>query len=192
MSSVSELKTLGGGLLFTALSCDIKEDNSTKRERFTAYWEDLIMVTKPASRTALAEDSSTRKEHYVQNQRATFIVQRSPDQRMRMGRLGEKASEYQLPYRNVLPVPVFVPSKIPSVAKEDLMAEHSLTPEELRAVEKFERALNPRRSCPDKQEGSEMKKELPRIIQPTRVNFRASSLLSPPDMYSQPEAVHRS
>uniref|UniRef100_UPI00398E54CD telethonin-like n=1 Tax=Pristiophorus japonicus TaxID=55135 RepID=UPI00398E54CD len=192
MSSVSEFKTLGGGLPFTALNCDIMEDNSAKSECFTACWEDLIMVTKTASRTALTEDNSTRKEHYDQNQRATFVVQRSPDQRMRMGRLGEKALEYQLPYKNVLPVPVFVPSKIPLVAKEDLMTEHSPTPEELRVIEKFERALNSRRSYPDKQKGSKMKKGLPGIVQPTSVNFRASALLSPPNMYSQPESVHRS
>ncbi|XP_067884398.1 telethonin-like [Heterodontus francisci] len=142
--------------------------------------------------TALTEDNSTRKEHYDQNQQVTFIVQSSPDQRMRMGRLGEKALEYQLPYKNVLPVPVFVPCKISVVAKDYLMAEHSPTLAELRTTEKSERVINTRWSCPDKHQGSEMKKELSQIVQPASVNFRASALLSPPNMYSQPEAVHRS
>ncbi|XP_060679969.1 telethonin-like [Hemiscyllium ocellatum] len=191
MFSVSKFKRFNVGLPSAALRCDIKEVNSANKEYFTACWQDLMMVTKALNRNALTEDDSTRKEHYGQNQQVTFIVQNSPDQKMRIGRLGEKAVEYQLPYKNVLPVPVFVPCKIKSVTKEDLKPEFSLSLEELRGKERFERALNNTWSFPDKQQVSIMEKELPRIVQPASGNFRASALLSPLNIYSQPEAAHR-
>ncbi|XP_043544883.1 telethonin-like isoform X1 [Chiloscyllium plagiosum] len=170
---------------------DLKQRESPAGKREKDYDEERLKQDGQLKINALTEDDITRKEHYGQNQQVTFIVQNSPDQKMRIGRLGEKAVEYQLPYKNVLPVPVFVPCKIKSVTKEDLKPEFSLSLEELRGKERFERALNNTWSFPDKQQVSVMEKELPRIVQPASGNFRASALLSPLNIYSQPEAAHR-
>uniref|UniRef100_V9LB16 Telethonin n=1 Tax=Callorhinchus milii TaxID=7868 RepID=V9LB16_CALMI len=173
MHSSSVLKSFGGGL---TLNCDIKENNSAKKEFFTAHWEDLILITKPDNRIILNEDNVSCKEHYDQKQQAMFILQRSPDQKMRMGRLGGKIMEYCLPYKNVLPVPVFMPSRVQTTAKEDFRTQWSPLLEE-KNMRQLGKTSNPifKEAFLNKGEFLAIKD----TTLPKRVGFIASSSLSP-------------
>ncbi|MBN3274119.1 TELT protein, partial [Polyodon spathula] len=138
--------------------------------------------------TTLSENNTQKKETYEKKHLDIFLVQRSPDQKMKMGRLGERMTEYQLPYRNVLPVPIFMPSKVMSVAKDLTRAP---TPAELKAIMEFEKALSKGVSV-GRREISEITKEMPKVIQPIRMDFRASNLVAPRNVLPQFEAVLRS
>uniref|UniRef100_W5MSR7 Telethonin-like n=2 Tax=Lepisosteus oculatus TaxID=7918 RepID=W5MSR7_LEPOC len=166
--------------LFNAY-CDVKEDNVRKKEFYQSTWLDLDMETRPQEKTTLFEQNTSRKESYEKKQVAHFLVQRSPNQKIKLGILGEKMKEYQLPYKNVLPVPMFVPSK----AKKE--HHRTPTPEELKAIMEFEKALSSGLST-KRREISEIKKDMPKMIQPTQLDFRASNLISPQNV----QAVQRS
>ncbi|XP_036395192.1 telethonin [Megalops cyprinoides] len=160
--------------------CDVKEDNDTRKERYDATWLDLVMETRPEEKITLFEKDTLRKESYEKKQVAHFLVQRSPSQKLRLGRHGEKMTEYQLSYKNVLPVPIFVPSK--PVSSKD--SNRALTPTELQSIMEYERALSSG-MCAEKREVSHITKDIPKVVQPARVSFRASTLISPPRGSSQ-------
>ncbi|KAJ8353802.1 hypothetical protein SKAU_G00213690 [Synaphobranchus kaupii] len=155
--------------------CDVEEDNEEKREHYHYTWLDLVMETRPEQKIALFEDDASRKESYEQKQEANFLVQRNPNQRIRLGRQGEKMAEYQLPCKNVLPVPIFTPGK-PASLKE---SNRSLSPTELRSIMEYERALSTG-LCLEKTEVSKITEDMPKVIQLARVAYRASNLISPP------------
>ncbi|XP_006000048.1 telethonin [Latimeria chalumnae] len=171
---------------FTTLNCDVEESNTAKREFYTLHWEDLTLGTRPEDGTVLSEHNSLHKEYYGKKHQTTFLLQRSPAQKVKIGRLGEKMVEYQLPYRNVLPVPIFVPSRA-SVQGSKL--EWATAPEKPKAILEFEEALS-NGSCPDKQYITEIKKDLPKVNQPASMDFRVSSLVSYPNTWPQHEAMH--
>lgn len=125
------------------------------------------------SRTTLFENDSSRKETYKQKQVAHFLVQRNPSQRIKMGTRGGMLKEYQLPYKNAIRVPIFTPST--AVPPKDLY--RSPSPSEYKSIMEFETIA--KGVCSDKQEIFEITKDLPKVSQPIRVNFRASSLISP-------------
>ncbi|KAG7457996.1 hypothetical protein MATL_G00233180 [Megalops atlanticus] len=155
--------------------CDVAEDNERQREHYQSTWLELVMETRPEEKVTLCERDSSKKESYEQKQVAHFLVRRSPDQRIRLGRQGEKMKEYQLPYKNVLPVPMFMPSK----AVQFKESERAPTPAELRSIMEFERVLSSG-VCPEKREVCQITKDKPKIIQPINIGFRASGLVSPP------------
>ncbi|XP_041101628.1 telethonin [Polyodon spathula] len=177
----------GTSHLFNA-HCEVKEDNLKDKELYHSSWQDLVMETRPWEKTTLSENNTQKKETYEKKHLDIFLVQRSPDQKMKMGRLGERMTEYQLPYRNVLPVPIFMPSKVMSVAKDLTRAP---TPAELKAIMEFEKALSKGVSV-GRREISEITKEMPKVIQPIRMDFRASNLVAPRNVLPQFEAVLRS
>uniref|UniRef100_A0A7M4G019 Uncharacterized protein n=1 Tax=Crocodylus porosus TaxID=8502 RepID=A0A7M4G019_CROPO len=100
-----------GTVHLTVLNCDVEEKNIANKEFYTLLWEDLTMETRQQERTALLERNSVCHEKYEKQQQDTFLVQRSPYLNIQMGRLGEQMRQYQLPYKNVLPVPLFMPCK---------------------------------------------------------------------------------
>uniref|UniRef100_A0A8C7F0M0 Uncharacterized protein n=1 Tax=Oncorhynchus kisutch TaxID=8019 RepID=A0A8C7F0M0_ONCKI len=115
---------------------------------------------EPEQQTTLFENDSSRKVTYKQKQVVIFLVQRNPSQRIKMGTRGGMLKEYQLPYKNALRVPIFTPSK--AVPSKDLY--RSPSPSEYKSIMEFETIA---------------KGDLPKVSQPIRVNFRASSLISP-------------
>ncbi|MBN3306104.1 telethonin [Amia ocellicauda] len=170
--------------LFNAY-CDVKENNELRKESYKSTWLDLVMERRPEEKTTLFENDMSRKETYEKKHIAYFLVQRHPAQKIKLGRLGEKMKEYQLPYK--LPLPIFVPSKAVSSKERD----RAPTPAELKGIMEFESALSSGLSR-DRRELSEIKKEMPKVIQPNQLSFRASSLISPPNVPGQFEAVQRS
>ncbi|XP_023668142.1 telethonin [Paramormyrops kingsleyae] len=148
--------------------CEVEESNVEKREGCYFAWLDLVMETRPEQNTTLSENMTRPKESYTQRQVDHFLVQRSLDQRIRMGRLGQRMEEYHLPYRNVLPVPMFVPWNVASLRD----SQRTPTPE-------LERGRS-NGLCADKKDVSEITKDIPKVVQPSRVDFRASLLISPP------------
>ncbi|KPP70450.1 telethonin-like [Scleropages formosus] len=155
--------------------CELKENNEEHREYYQSTWLDLVTETRPEHNTTLLESDALRRESYTRAQVAHFLVQRSPQQRIRLGRLGQGMTEHQLPYRNVLPVPIFAPSNVASLKE----ASRTPTPDELRAAVALERELSSG-VCADKTEVSHITRDMPKVVQPRRVEFRASGLISPP------------
>ncbi|XP_041102677.1 telethonin-like [Polyodon spathula] len=180
----------GPSHLFNA-HCEVKEDNLKDKESYHSKRHDLDMETRPRERyvkrpssivclaifthrTTLSDNNTQKKESY-EKKHLDDLVQRSPDQKMKIGRLGEGVTEYQLPYRNILPVPIFVPNKVLSVVKD---SERAPTPVELKAIMEFEKALSSGVSV-GWREISEITKEMPNVFQPIRMDFRASNLVLP-------------
>ncbi|XDV40779.1 hypothetical protein PO909_009786 [Leuciscus waleckii] len=147
---------------------DFQETDEIARESYKATWLDLLMETRPEYKMTLAEKDSIRKESYERKQVVHFTVRRFPNQRIRMGREGEPMSEYRLPYRNILPIPLFVPrvATPPDVTREPSPAMNTET--SLNGV------------CLQKREVSSITEHKPLVIQPRSPDFRASSLISPP------------
>ncbi|XP_072105467.1 telethonin [Mobula birostris] len=129
------------------LTASVKEDNSRRREFYSAEWEDLLLRTRPHDRCTLTEVNAARRETYDKKQRVSYLVQRGPDQRLRMGILGQELREYHLP------LPIFTPALIGPTERPE--AEPSL-----------ERAWSPGGVCPDKREISSITRELPPLMQP--------------------------
>ncbi|XP_073182014.1 telethonin isoform X2 [Lepidochelys kempii] len=158
-----------GVLSAAELGCLVKEEDVVRHESFTAEWRDLSLSTRPQEGCCLREADDRRKETYWQQQETRFVVQRSPGLLMRLGRLGEPLARYPLPYQRALPLPLFVPADLSA------KAERGATPPQLRHRMDFETALAggapPSGQCRDKRAVSEITKELPPVVQPSRPDF---------------------
>ncbi|XP_029429240.1 telethonin-like [Rhinatrema bivittatum] len=155
------------------LSCHWREDNTARKEHFSAEWKDLSLSSRPEQGCSLREVNDLQRETYSQQRQTQFLVQRSPWNIMKMGRLGDRTTEYHLPYQRSLPVPIFKPMDLST------KVERVGTPPELRGMMEFERALsNPGNNglCQDKKMISEIKMELPPVMQPVRLEFGNSEL----------------
>ncbi|KAI4873111.1 hypothetical protein NFI96_015542 [Prochilodus magdalenae] len=149
---------------------DVTENDETKKESYEATWLDLVMETRPEYKNTLTERDFSRKEGYAQKQVVHFVVRRFPNQTLYIGQDGMKLREYVLPYKNVLPIPIFVPRDI--TARYETSQEPS--PPYLQSIMDIERSWN------EKSEPAPDIKGKPRAIQPSRVEFRASGFISPP------------
>ncbi|XP_067397322.1 telethonin-like [Emydura macquarii macquarii] len=163
-----------GVLSAAELGCLVQEEDAARRESFTAEWRDLSLSTRPEEGCSRREVDERRKETYRQQQETRFVVQRSPWLSMRLGRLGEPLARYHLPYQRALPVPLFVPADLSA------KAERGATPPQLRRMLDFEAALAggapPDGLCPEKKRVSEITKELPPVVQPSRPDFGKGGL----------------
>ncbi|XP_067305648.1 telethonin [Pseudorasbora parva] len=152
---------------------DFQESDEITRESYEATWLDLLMETRPEYKMTLVEKDSIRKERYESKQVVHFTVRRYPNQMIRMGREGEPMVEYRLPYRNILPIPIFVPRDAtqPGVTREP-------SPSGIKSAMDTETSLNG--VCLQKREVSSITEHKPMVIQPRSPDFRASRLISPP------------
>ncbi|KAM4034037.1 telethonin [Anomaloglossus baeobatrachus] len=163
------------GSTMAELSCQVKEDNKARREHYSAEWLDTSVFTRPEESCNARDANVWRRESFRQQGKTQFLVQRSPAQIMKMGRLGHRLTQYQLPYMRTLPLPIFKPADLSS--KMDRMG----TPPQLRSMIDFERALsNPGTDglCQDKIPLSQITKELPPVMQPGRMEFSKPGLAS--------------
>ncbi|XP_056378963.1 telethonin-like [Hyla sarda] len=152
---------------FTVLSCSVQEEDLDKKESCTWQWDDLTVETRPQERKTLSEFDSLNRKGYGQKQETVFLVQRSPLQTIRAGVLGRDMQDYKLPYRPLLPVPLFVPNR--------LRTPEELSPEDL----PFKQKMTPTNGLyPDKQDITALINSLPKVIHPS--TLRVSSLISPP------------
>uniref|UniRef100_A0AAY4CDV7 Zmp:0000000930 n=1 Tax=Denticeps clupeoides TaxID=299321 RepID=A0AAY4CDV7_9TELE len=145
---------------------DVKEINEKQKESFEATWLDTVMETRPDQKTSLFENDSLKRETHEQKKWAHFVVRRNPDQSIRVGRLGGTMQKYQLPYKSILPLPIFVPTHV--IPQRELKGSLELENET-----KFDR-VSQSGICSMKREVSEITKDMPPIIRPTRQDFRAS------------------
>lgn len=159
---------------------DVGETNHRQREGYEASWLDLVLETRPWQETTVFEKDTSRGESYEQEQVAHFLVQRSPEQTLRLGRQGGNLTKHQLPHRTPLTVPISTPSKA-APARD---SRRSPSPTDLRKQLKYIMDLESNGVCLDKQEVSLITKDLPGVSPPIRVNFRASHLISPPREFS--------
>ncbi|KAM4692349.1 telethonin [Rhinophrynus dorsalis] len=170
---VGKLDTVEGQGCVAELSCYVKEDNNARREHFSAEWLDTSVFSRPEESCNARDANVWRRESFRQQGQTLFMVQRSPKQVMRMGRLGGRLTQYQLPYQRSLPLPIFKPADL--ITKMERIA----TPPQLRGMIEFERALsNPGTDgmCQDKIPVSSITKELPPVIQPARMEFTKPGL----------------
>ncbi|XP_055067058.1 telethonin [Misgurnus anguillicaudatus] len=154
---------------------DFQETDEIARESYEATWLDLMMETRPEYKMTRFEKDSVRKESYESKQVVHFKIRRFPNQMLCMGREGEPMREYQLPYKSILPIPIFVPR---GITKPDVTREPSPTA--------LDTETGSREIWPQKREISSITDHKPMVIQPKSLEFRASSLISPP------QELHRS
>lgn len=121
----------------------------------------LFIVSSFSYRTTLLEWNSAHHERYAQQHQDTFLVQRSPTLKIQMGRLGEKMQVYHLPYNNVLPIPLFTPSKLPS--------KHIYVPQEHKS--RTEISTN---GCTS---GKRAVEQITKALQPIKPSFKVSSFI---------------
>ncbi|XP_069816378.1 telethonin-like [Dendropsophus ebraccatus] len=152
---------------FTVLSCKMQEEDLDKKESCIWQWDDLTVENRPEERKTLSECDSLNREGYEQKQQMVFLVQRSPLQILRAGILGSHMQDYKLPYKTLLPVPLFVPSR--------LHTPDEMSPEDLHFKQKMTHTNG---LCPDKQDITALINTLPKVMQPMKI--RVSSLISPP------------
>ncbi|XP_066435206.1 telethonin-like [Eleutherodactylus coqui] len=145
---------------FSVLRCSLQEDDLDKKESCTWQWDDLKVERRPEERNSLFEFDSVNNEGFERKQQIVFLVQRSPLQTVRAGILGRSMRDYKLPYTCLLPVPLFVPSRLH--LPEDSGSKQKMTHSDgLHA---------------DKQDITGLIHRLPKVIQPLQV----SSFISPP------------
>lgn len=154
---------------------DFQETNEISRESYEATWLDLLMETRPEYKMTCSEKDSVRKESYESKQVVHFTVRRFPNQTLCMGREGEPMREYRLPYKNILPIPMFVPR---DVTKPDVTREPSPST--------VDSETGSSEIWPQKRELSSINDHKLTVIQARSQDFRASSLISPP------QELHRS
>ncbi|KAJ1135268.1 hypothetical protein NDU88_001709 [Pleurodeles waltl] len=158
----------GAGMLTAAeLSCQVQEENTARRELYTADWMDLSLSSRLESGCSMRELNDHRKETYAKSCEVQFVVQRSPWNVMKLGRLGELPKNYHLPYQRTLPLPIFSSSleRVPTSQEKHRMIELENTPNHL-GCGLFE----------DKKKISEITKDLPPILQLPQMAFQMTSL----------------
>ncbi|XP_078497576.1 telethonin-like [Lissotriton helveticus] len=158
----------GAGMLSAAeLSCQVQEENKARRELYTAEWRDLSLSSRAEKGCCMREADDHRKETYTKSHEVRFLVQKSPWNIMKLGRLGEVQTEYHLPYQRALPLPIFKPVDLSG------KIERVPTPQELHRMMAFERALTHPGDglCRDKKVISEITKDLPQVMQMPHVKF---------------------
>ncbi|CAH2283719.1 Hypothetical predicted protein [Pelobates cultripes] len=152
---------------FTVLSCNVKEEDVSKRESCSLFWDDLTMDIRPEERVTLSESDTVLQQGYEKKEQTIFIIQRSPLQTITIGRFGGEMQNYHLPYMTVLPVPLFTP-------KNRIKTQ---PPEETPSVIQMTHLNGP---CAAKREVTGLVSNLPQVIQPNKLPVRFSSLISPP------------
>ncbi|KAM3928886.1 telethonin-like [Leptodactylus fuscus] len=156
----------------TVLSCSMHEENLDKKESCTWQWDDLTVESRPRDRKTISEFDAVNKEGYKQAQQTVFLVQRSPLQTIKGGILGGYMQSYKLPYKNLLSVPLFVPSR--------LHAADNLSPADLSSKQKMTHTNG---LYTNKQDITRLINSLPTVIKPTKLQV-VSLITPPPSLYN--------
>ncbi|XP_015254272.1 PREDICTED: telethonin-like [Cyprinodon variegatus] len=86
-----------GGSYLVNSYCDLQEDNLWKKESYISCWLNVVLETRPQYRLTLSETDRVRRESYKQQQVVHLMVQRSPNQTLKLGRERGVMTEFQLP-----------------------------------------------------------------------------------------------
>ncbi|XP_010722917.1 telethonin [Meleagris gallopavo] len=98
-----------GGLLCSArLGCRVQEEDTGRRESFSAEWLDLELSTRPEEGWCRREVDRQRRESLEQRGETRVLTQRSPWGVLRVGVLGQPLAQHLLPYARTLPLPLFI------------------------------------------------------------------------------------
>ncbi|KAM4687199.1 telethonin-like [Rhinophrynus dorsalis] len=157
---------------FAVLRCNVQEEDLAKKESCTLHWDDLIMESHLEERMTLSERDMVLKEGYEKRQQTIFLVQRSPLQTIRVGRLGGDMRHYQLPHKTLLPVPLFTPRLV--------QAQDQVLPQDHKALQTSMKMLQSNGLCVGKRDIVGLVSDLPQVMQPAKMQLRVSSLISPP------------
>ncbi|XP_026780619.3 telethonin [Pangasianodon hypophthalmus] len=145
---------------------DVKEADESKRESYEATWLDLVMETRPEYKDTLIERDSARKESYERKRVRHFVVRRFLNQTFCTGEDGTKLREYQLPYKSVLPLQMFVPRKLSTPPE----THREPSPSCLRSDRDSEKSWSRKRVLWSGVED---------VIEPESTEFRVRTLVSP-------------
>ncbi|XP_048859143.1 telethonin [Brienomyrus brachyistius] len=151
----------GGNVAGARLACSVRDGNPTRKESHSADWNSVELKTQPEDGQTVHEVDKDRHESFSRQWEARRLVQACPSGVIRLGTLEQGVREYQqLPYRNVLPLPIFTPTELG--VRLGRGAPHTL--EDLRTFPV------PDGSCPTKREVCDITKDLP-PVQPMRMDF---------------------
>ncbi|KAG2460637.1 telethonin [Polypterus senegalus] len=143
-----------GRVTSAELGCAVSELNPSMKESYSMEWQDMVLSTRPEDRCSVKQKDTSRRESFQRQYEVGCLLQRSPTGVLRLGTAGN-VREYQLPYRNVLPMPLFTPSDLGAKRHEP---EVVLTP----VIDG---------ACPDKRAMSDITRDLPPVTQPARMDF---------------------
>ncbi|NXN91701.1 TELT protein, partial [Rhinopomastus cyanomelas] len=102
-----------GGLLVGAqLGCRVREEDTGRRETFSAEWLDLELSTRPEEGWCRREVDAERRETLEHRGELRVLAQRSPWGVLRVGCLGQPLAQHLLPYARTLPLPLFAPQDL--------------------------------------------------------------------------------
>lgn len=117
-------------------------------------------------RDTLTERDSTRKESYERKRVRHFVVRRFLNQTFYTGEDGTKLHQYQLPYKTMLPLQIFVPRNLGTPPE----TRRELSPSCLRSGGDSEKSWSRKRVVWSGVED---------VIQPESTEFRVRRLVSP-------------
>lgn len=117
-------------------------------------------------RDTLTERDSTRKESYKRKRVRHFVVRRFLNQTFYTGEDGTKLHQYQLPYKTMLPLQIFVPRNLSTPPE----ARRELSPSCLRSGGDSEKSWSRK---------GVVWAGVEDVIQPESTEFRVSTLVSP-------------
>ncbi|XP_047454746.1 uncharacterized protein zmp:0000000930 [Mugil cephalus] len=143
-----------GGCYLVNSCCELQEDNQWRKESYQACWLSLVLETRPQYKLTLSEKDSVRRESYKQQQVVHFLVERSPSQTLVLGSTSGGLTKHQLPSFN---------------AARDLRRATATSGSKAQVI------------VPGKEHNGGDRREITQdLSKSARVNFRASSLMSPP------------
>ncbi|XP_006638280.1 telethonin [Lepisosteus oculatus] len=149
-----------GTLARAELGCSVREENRADRESYSADWQSVRLITQPQDRQSLHAVDECRRESLTRQWEARPLVQHCPSGVLRLGTVAGGVREYQLPYRNTLPVPLFAPAELGARLGRGSPHEEEPRP-----------AVLSDGACPTKRALSDIKRDLPPITQPVRMDF---------------------
>ncbi|XP_051987677.1 telethonin-like [Xyrauchen texanus] len=155
------LEKKGGCVVGAELSCSVKEENTAKRESYTADWHNINMKTQPEECQSMLMSDDSRRETLSRYWQVRPLIQTCPSGVLRVGNMEAGVREHQLlPSRNTLPLPIFKPVELG--VRLGRGAPHTLAD--------LPPARAPDGACTDKRPVAQITKDLP-PVKPMRMEF---------------------
>ncbi|MBN3309820.1 telethonin [Amia ocellicauda] len=161
MQGCTVLVKRAGSLTRAELGCSVQERNQAARESYCADWQSIKLTTQPQDRQSVYFEDRSRRESMTRQWEAYPLEQYCPSQVIRLGTLARGVQEYQLPYQNTLPLPLFTPAEMGTrLGRGTAHAEVAPRPVSISDG-----------ACPTKRDVTDITKALPPVTQPFRMNF---------------------
>ncbi|KAF7225922.1 telethonin [Nothobranchius furzeri] len=161
MPFCSILEKSNGMVVGAELACSIREENTAKRESYSADWHSVDLKTQPQDRQTMSMKDDSRRETLSRQWQYRSLIQTCPSGVFRVGTVERGMKEHQLlPKRHTLPLPIFTPTELGvRLGRGAPHTEHDLQPFPTRDG-----------VCPSKRSVDEITRDLP-PIKPVLMEF---------------------